>query len=169
MNQTFEEGNLLSVELPGSQGATFAVLACVLHVKEVAAGQWALGCNFVNELTHDDMVALGVKRERATPDDPRNWVRFPADVRATCQALGDENAHSLEAQVSNLSASGLALLVAEAIEAGTLLNLELKGPHGQPLPMLACVVHVSSQSPGQWVLGCNFIRELSELDLQALL
>ena len=34
--------------------------------------------------------------------------------------------------------------------------------------ILACVVHVTTQASGEWALGCNFIRELSEEDLKAL-
>ncbi len=35
--------------------------------------------------------------------------------------------------------------------------------------ILACVVHVAEQPEGHSDLGCNFIRELSDEEFQALL
>jgi hypothetical protein len=35
--------------------------------------------------------------------------------------------------------------------------------------MLACVVHATEPEAGRRSLGCNFIRELSDEELQALL
>ena len=56
-----------------------------------------------------------------------------------------------------------------AIPTGTLLNAELHGPSGQTFTILACVVHVSAAAEGGHLLGCNFIRELSETDLRSLM
>ena len=54
-------------------------------------------------------------------------------------------------------------------ENGTLLNVDLQGATDQePLSILACVVHVTEREPGRWALGCNFIRELTGAELQAL-
>ena len=36
------------------------------------------------------------------------------------------------------------------------------------MTILACVVHVTVRSEREHILGCNFIRELSEEDLAAL-
>jgi len=35
--------------------------------------------------------------------------------------------------------------------------------------MLACVVHVTTQTSGPWALGCNFIRQLTEEELKSLI
>jgi hypothetical protein len=72
--------------------------------------------------------------------------------------------------VLNLSASGVGLLVDRFVDAGTLLNIDLTGRDGHTTrTILACVVHVSQQAPQEWALGCNFIRELTDEDLQALI
>jgi hypothetical protein len=53
---------------------------------------------------------------------------------------------------------------------GTLLSAELHNPQDtQTLTILACVVHITTQSDGQRISGCNFIRELSPADLRKLL
>jgi hypothetical protein len=63
----------------------------------------------------------------------------------------------------------MALLVDEQINTGELLSTELQDAQGRPvLTILACVVRVQSVSEGL-ILGCNFIRELGDKDLQALL
>src|SRR5262249_57524342 len=73
------------------------------------------------------------------------------------------------AGVVNISANGIGLLLDRPVENGTLLSLALRSPttHSSHT-ILACVVHVTSR-PGEWTVGCNFIRELSEADLKALL
>ncbi|HJT79123.1 MAG TPA: hypothetical protein VJ739_18145, partial [Gemmataceae bacterium] len=60
--------------------------------------------------------------------------------------------------------------VESAVETGALLSLDLLDNSGRlATTMLACVVHVTAEGEGRWALGCNFIRELSEQELSALL
>ena len=68
----------------------------------------------------------------------------------------------------NISLGGIGLEVEQSIDNGALLNLELKSTAGQVKTILACVVHVLSHGVKGRVLGCNFIHELSEADLHAL-
>ena len=69
----------------------------------------------------------------------------------------------------NISAGGVALVVDYDIRAGALLSVELFAPDGRAVvTILACVVHVVVEPNRERVLGCNFIQELSEADLQSL-
>jgi hypothetical protein len=169
VNRHFKPGDLLNVELPGAdEQAPNQVLACVIHVTPRSAGEWALGCNFSRELTDDDLRAFGARRQRPAPDDQRNWERFPCNVRALWQSVMAGDQPRCEAKVLNISASGIGLLVGAAVATGTLLSLELLGPSGgQASKVLACVVHAAPRD-SQWALGCNFIRELTEQELKAL-
>jgi hypothetical protein len=129
-----------------------------------------LGCTFARELSEDDLEAFGARRERHGPADQRTWVRFATDVKASYQLIAGEGAAPKPAKVVNLSASGVGLLVAEAVENGALLSVELHAGQGDfTRTMLSCVVHVTARPAGEWALGCNFIRSLSEEDLKALL
>jgi hypothetical protein len=173
VNHRFEPGELLSVELPGADGGPpHTALACVVHATPQPDGDWALGCTFSRELSDDDLRAFGARRQRTpTPHDNRTWVRFPCNVKVMCQTV---TAAALEAawpaQVLNISANGIGLLVDREIEPGTLLSVELQAAGGQTArTILACVVHVTEQGVGHQALGCNFIRELSEKELLALL
>jgi c-di-GMP-binding flagellar brake protein YcgR len=169
VNRHFKPGDLLSLELPAAEGqAPNEVLACVVHVTPRSAGEWSLGCNFSRELTDEDLRAFGARRQRPATDDQRNWERFPCSVKALCQSVMAGDQPQCEAKVLNISANGIGLLVGRATTTGTLLNLELLGPHGgQASRVLACVVHAAPRD-NQWALGCNFIRELTEQELKAL-
>jgi hypothetical protein len=74
--------------------------------------------------------------------------------------------------VLNVSASGVGLETKERIDAGVLLSVDLlDNQNTVRQTMLACVVHVTRSPAGsdEWALGCNFIRSLSEEDLNGLL
>ena len=75
VDRVIENGALLSVELHNA-AATIdrTLLACVVHVSRRAAGEWALGCNFIRSLGEDDLKAL--LESDATPDACR---KLPGD------------------------------------------------------------------------------------------
>ncbi len=166
-----EIGAFLSVELPtASERATSTVLAYVVRVNRDSEGDWSVGCSFASELTDSDLEPFGARRLKSQVEDDRTWVRFPCQARATYQPAKTPEVPAVPAEVLNISAGGVALLVADPVELGTLLNLELHDESGQfRLQMLGCVVRLSGQGGLDWVLGCNLIRELSRRELKALL
>jgi c-di-GMP-binding flagellar brake protein YcgR len=170
-DREFTPGELLSVELPGpTEENSYSALACVVHVAPQAEGQWLVGCTFARELSDEDLAAFGARRSRPQPSDQRSWERYACNVQAIYQLATDPFAGPCQAQVLNISASGVGLLVDHAIENGTLLSVNLRPTAGGAgKMMLACVVHVGRDGEGQWALGCNFITELTESDLLALL
>jgi hypothetical protein len=164
-----EPGEVLGIEVPGDRGADpTVVLASVAHVRPRGEGEWVLGCCFSEELADTDLVALGACPGQSQAPDLRASERVPCNVRATFELLGEELPERHPAQVQDISLGGISLLADRPVAAGSLLNLELKGGDGRPeRTLLACVVHVSSRTGNEWVLGCSFIRELSEADLAA--
>jgi hypothetical protein len=169
--QPVDPGALLTVGLPDEGGrAALTVLACVVHCHELGPRRWALGCSFAQELSDDDLRAFGAAGARPEQADHRAWERYPCDVRAACQTVSAPEESPWEARVLNVSPAGMALLVPREVDNGVLLSVALHGPRGgEPLTILACVVHVRQQSDGARLLGCNFIRELAEADLKRLL
>jgi hypothetical protein len=170
MDRRFEPGTLLTVELPAEDGrSAYTVLACVVHVRSQTDGTWALGCSFSRELSDDDLVAFGAKRVRPAPPDLRTWTRFASGAKATIQTGKAAGQSSLPAKVLNISANGVAIRVAQPVEAGTILSLELqRSTAASPLTLLACVARVEATTDGEWLLGCTFSRELSDKEFQAL-
>jgi hypothetical protein len=146
------------------------VLACVVHVSPQGGDRWLIGCTFARELSDEDLAPFGARKVRATPPDQRDWVRYACDVQASYQPGDDTDASDRPAQVLNISASGVGLLVAEPIAVGTLLSVRLRSARGgADKTMLSCAVHVTQRGAEEWALGCTFISELSESELLALL
>ena len=104
--------------------------------------------------------------ETATTDDERRvWVRYPCD-RPTQYVPDDEPPQS--ARILDISRGGAKIVVGQDHEAGSLLSLELPGPDGKAVcAALACVVHTRQAGAEEWVLGCNFSKELEEEHLHA--
>jgi hypothetical protein len=171
VDRAFAPGDLLSVELPGpAAAATSSVLACVVHVTPQEEGRWLVGCTFARELSNADLAPFGARRTRPTASDQRSWERYPCDVQASYQIATNPEAGPRPATVLNISPSGIGLLVEADIDMGTLLSIELRSPSGgDGKTMLSCVVHITPQDEGRRALGCNFITELSESELLALL
>lgn len=171
VTERFEPGSLLSVEMPaGSDEATFTVLACVVHATAQADGDWALGCTFASELSDEDLKSFGAQRLKPAAPDQRTWVRFPCDTRASYRLARAAESEACPAQVVDISASGVGLLVPQSSDVGVLLSLKLQGvQQPEALTILGCIVRVTPRGADQWVWGCNFIRELSEHELRPLL
>jgi hypothetical protein len=51
-------GTLLNAVLHGGKGQTFTILACVVHVSSNPDGGFVAGCNFIRELTEQDLRSL---------------------------------------------------------------------------------------------------------------
>ena len=99
-------------------------------------------------------------------DDRRIWDRFPADLETTVKPAGKPDSTRFVAQVRNISLGGINLLGNRHFEAGELLTIQLPGNEDDRCcTVLACVAHCVKEPDGQWSLGCDFSRELSEEDL----
>ena len=171
LDRGLQTGSLLCVELPGpSAHASYTVLAYVIHARSRPGGQWALGCAFARELSDLDLEAFGAQRVRSNVPDQRHWVRFPCSLKALYHPVTTGQVKKWPAKVVDISANGIGLMVAQPVDAGALLSVELEGATPQAARvMLACVARVNRESGEERLLGCNFIRELTESELQAFL
>lgn len=163
----FEPGTLLSVALPIGGGTE--VLACVVRCEAIGADQWGLGCTFAAQLSEEDLQTLGARKEKAGPQDQRAWVRYPCNAWAAYQVVraGGESAGT--AAVLDVSASGIAMRAETQLHVGELLSLELRCDGATLVTTLASVVRTATDPGGARVVGCNFIRELPDEQVSALL
>lgn len=171
VNIPFDAGEMLTVSLVGPAGhAPLSVLACVVHCTPRGNNRWTLGCSFSQELSDADLALLGAGRLHTGSGtaEQRAYQRYRINLQAHYQVIpSDEDIPPRPAPVHDISAMGLGLIVDEDLPAGTLLSVELQGS-GKPFRILACIVRVINQDNGQYLVGCNFIRELTEVDLAAL-
>jgi hypothetical protein len=165
-----DAGTMIRVDLPPTNcNPHTAVLACVVHAKPVGGGVYSLGCSFSTELSDGDLGALGARKIKASGRDQRVWDRVPIEGTATYRIVRREE-EPRPAGIHNISPTGVALLVSEEFDPATLLDLELKNGAGQTVvTILACAVYKTDSGERQWLVGCNFIRELNDEDLQALI
>ena len=97
----------------------------------------------------------------------RLWVRYSSSPETPFQA-GSEQV-SWSAQVQDISRGGVSLLGNHPFDPGTVLKIDLPLTDAViPATILAKVVHASAKPNGVWALGCAFIKELREQELQAL-
>jgi hypothetical protein len=73
-----------------------------------------------------------------------------------------------EAQVRDISAGGISLEVSEGLGVGDLLSVDLFREDEFLLTTLASIVRTEVGPGGVRLVGCNFIRELSEELLERL-
>jgi hypothetical protein len=102
-----------------------------------------------------------------TPPPPPGIERR-AFVRRFCDigALVD----SWPAKIENVSRGGLKLVVGRRFEVGTILKVEVATEVQKRGPMLlARVVRAAPESISSWDLGCVFLQEISEEEVQGLL
>jgi PilZ domain len=172
LDRALQPGAIITIEMPVPEGhPPSTVLACVVHSTPASGGEWSVGCTFSRELSDADLVEFGLQRQKSPgPGDGRSWVRFVCNVQAVCDTVPANGRAPESVQVLNLSPSGVGLAVPRPIETGSMLSLELKSASGRhACTMLACVVHASGRDAGPWTVGCNFIRELTEQEMESLL
>ena len=128
------------------------------------------GYAYTDELAPEHLAAFGVVSARNSDEDQRYHTRHPCDIRATLHPVSDPEQASQEAKVLNLSLNGIGLLTDGPVPVGTLLSIELAPANeARTRTILSCVVHATARGEGEWALGCNFITELSEVDLRYFL
>jgi len=168
----FDEGSMVRIDLPCEElGPVTTVLACVMHLRHEGDGLYSLGCQFCTELDDEDLNSLGVKREQIEkPEvDNRNFVRYPTRAQVLYRNMRSSTEPVLPGTVLNASPTGIGLKVKESLMPGTLLDLTVQGERGQKLfEILACVVYRHLDRDSQYTVGCNFIRELSDVELDTL-
>ena len=170
VGQAIKPGTMLRLDLPHAQGTPGeSVLECVMHCNAEGSA-YSLGCTFSSELDDAELAEFGGRREPASPPDQRTWMRFPAHGHAEYQALPQRpGTEPRLGEITNISPSGVGLLLEEPIEPGTVLNLGLHKKGREPMyQVLACVVFLGERKEGGWVVGCNFIHELPEHDFRQL-
>jgi hypothetical protein len=171
LGETFREGTMVRIDLTraGNEPPTM-VLACVMHVQATTGGEWEVGCNFSLELSDEEVWAFGGPKARAGTVDQRGRVRLPARGTVVFQVLPGDDGPPRTAQLVNLSQAGLGLISDDPLEPGTALTVSLKRRHGRPdRSVVACVVYQSRGCDGRWEVGCNFLHELAEKELNELL
>ncbi len=114
----------------------------------------------------------GPSNSESQPEpDRRARVRFPSHLETLCQpGSGRLDYAWWMSKVSDISRSGIGLILRQKFTAGTVLAVEIQNSKGDVLRTLqATVVHATAWPEGGWILGCAFVDPLTEQELQAVL
>jgi serine/threonine protein kinase len=135
---------------------------------------------FFKLLTARKRSAVGTARApgSSTPQDGENrrvWIRTPMKI-GTCGAVNvDVHSHDGVEEmwplvVQDLSAGGMALLLARRFEPGTVLNVEMTEKlNEKPTRIPVKVVRVQRDKAGYWLHGCSFEAPLAAGTLNNML
>jgi len=164
-------GKFLDIDLENQSGNwSGALRARVIHAEKVGDGNWLVGCAFILELDDAELRFFHAEKIKPVVDDGRRWVRFPCDIETVCYTCETVPGERLRAQIINVSAGGLGLMIPCEFPQGTLFRLELPTAKSQPARLLLLrVVHCVEQENRGWFLGCEFARQLGDEELHALL
>ena len=95
---------------------------------------------------------------------------FPAICDRSGEAQDANCADSPIAGIRDVSTTGIGLRADQPLKPGTVLVIRLE-KHDQKLsrPLPVRVMHATQQAEGDWLVGCQFVRPLSDKDLRELL
>ncbi len=106
---------------------------------------------------------------RGHAGERRQVPRQACTAAVTCQPAPEAAGPRWPAQVRDVGPGGIGLVLDHWVGPGALLAVNWPTGGHTSETVLACVRHASARPGGAWSLGCSFIRELSEEELQTLL
>jgi hypothetical protein len=107
-----------------------------------------------------------IKRPAAL--ERRAWVRYASCPYAASHVVDANTDVGWWAKIHDISAGGMAMSLNWRVKPGSILVLEKFGGAGRPNRTLAIrVAHISPDPAGGWFVGCEFVRPLTDADLEA--
>jgi hypothetical protein len=105
--------------------------------------------------------------EQPLPDarERRASIRYRLEQAATGRAFISNSFRSLASRVIDLSREGIGLLVHQALEVGTRVEIALEGPGSVPVELVAEVVNCREEPDGHWRCGCVLVWKLTDEEL----
>ena len=101
--------------------------------------------------------------------EKRKTVRHLSGREAVSHPLDGQDSLCWGAQVRDLSASGIGLSLCYPFKLGTLLAVDLQGPAGTARTLLARVIRVNDQADGTWTVGCEFVKPISDSEVEIMI
>jgi hypothetical protein len=103
-----------------------------------------------------------------TDTEKRASVRHFCSLEAMSHPLDAADGMSWGAIVRDISTGGISLSLCFPFRPGTHLAIDLQSDRGLVRSLLTRVLHVHDQNDGTWLLGCEFIKQLSDSEFENL-
>ena len=102
----------------------------------------------------------------------RAWLRFPGEHDVFCQPVASRPEGEPEVawlgNVRDVSPAGIGLSMTRLFEPGAELIVELSVKAKGTLHLPVRVVHTTADKKGRWIIGCEFIFQLTEDERRTL-
>jgi hypothetical protein len=168
VHRRFEPGASLAIGFDGPPGDDAGLIfARVMNARPAADGAWDLGCQFVSELSEEELFRLMDATSRPGSAAPlvqavapsqllNEEAPAPEEADGANQRVHDRHApadHSilhlairpafggLPAVLADVSAGGIGLVLDRQLEEGAVLAIDMRGPDGEGTRRLARVRH----------------------------
>ncbi len=99
----------------------------------------------------------------------RDEARHACELEATSHAVEGRESLSWGAMVTDISAGGVGVTLCYPFKPGTFLSVDMQCPDGMVRSLMVRVLHVHDQVDGQWRLGCEFIKPLTQSDMEVFI
>ncbi len=96
----------------------------------------------------------------------RGEVRHAVALEATSYPMEPNETLSWGAVVNDISPGGLSVTICYPFRAGTYLAIEMQHPNDVIRTIIVRVVHAQDQSDGMWRLGCEFLKPMTQSDME---
>ena len=118
-------------------------------------------------------IASALVQQIRDPDfhqgERRNADRQMCAIDATSQSMDANETLSWGAVVQDISSGGIGLTLCYPFRPGTYLAVDIPTLSGTLRSMMVRVVHVDDQNDGLWRLGCEFVKSLSESEMDLII
>jgi hypothetical protein len=110
-----------------------------------------------------------VNRAELADIEQRAMARQSCLIEATSRPIEVSDGMAWGGTVRDISTGGLKLGICFPFSPGTFLAVEMQSTGGTVSRAFVCsVVHVHDHADGTWTLGCEFIKPLSDSEVELL-
>ena len=99
----------------------------------------------------------------------RGEVRHAVAIEATSQPMEPNETLTWGAVVNDISQGGLSVTLCYPFRAGTYLAIDLQYANRIVRTLMVRVVHIQDQSDGMWRLGCEFVKPMTQSDMEVFI
>ena len=107
--------------------------------------------------------------QQALLNERRGSERHAASIEALTRPLEAQDTLWWGAVVRDISTTGLGLSLCYPFRPGTYLAVDVQSASGGGRTFLTRVIHVQDKADGTWHLGCEFVKKLTDSDLEMII
>jgi PilZ domain-containing protein len=112
--------------------------------------------------------AVGVRKPQVR--ERRQFVRYPCQVEVVCRVYGSKDQAVYPALSQDVSVQGIGLILSSCLNRGLILEVKPQSARWETIrSVLARVRSATALPDGRWLIGCSFVRPLTEEELASWL